>query len=145
VSWAPQRASLPFAQFPAHDSFRGPAATVDLASDPDARRFRTVLRDGARAGPDFAGAFTVVTWGCGTECRQLAIVSARTGAVVFAGFALEADIHYRRASRLLVVDPRQCNYTEQELPGPAWRRFYEWNGRKLQLVDSVLVSPRSAC
>jgi hypothetical protein len=43
--------------------------------------FRTRLREDSRTGTNFAGHYTVVFWGCGTGCAQLAVVDARTGRV----------------------------------------------------------------
>jgi hypothetical protein len=45
--------------------------------------FRTRLREGSRTGPNFAGHYTVVIWGCGTGCAQMGVVDARTGRVYF--------------------------------------------------------------
>ena len=97
-------------------------APVDLKSHPLARRYRTVLRAGAPEGPNFAGHYTVVGWGCGSSCVQFAVVDARNGAVFFPqGFQSVSGVHvnsdgfepdaardgywgrYRLDSRLLVV------------------------------------------
>lgn len=48
--------------------------------------FRSVLRDGAKNGPDFAGHYTVVVWGCGADSFSLAVVDARNGKVYFPAF-----------------------------------------------------------
>src|SRR5579872_5010248 len=45
----------------------------------DGRAFRTVLRDGAARGPNFAGHYAVVVWGCGSSCADMAIVDTRSG------------------------------------------------------------------
>jgi hypothetical protein len=139
-------ADFPFGRYPAHVTFSGRRlASVNLSSDTAARRFRTVLREGAKSGPNFAGEYTIVTWGCGTECRQLAIVSARTGAVYIAPFSVEDALHFRRSSELVVVDPYACGFTEAELPGPRWRDLYRWTGATLILIDSLRVPPGHAC
>lgn len=61
-------------------------APVDLRS-PDARMFRTRLREAARAaatyGPNFAGHYALATWGCGTGCLNWGIVDLKTGRVTF--------------------------------------------------------------
>ena len=49
--------------------------------------FRSVLRDGAKSGPDFAGHFSVVVWGCGADSFSLAVVDARDGKVYFPPFS----------------------------------------------------------
>src|SRR5919109_618999 len=54
-------------------------APVQFASADYGQMYRTKLGEGAATGPNFAGHFTVVTWGCGTGCQIAAIVDARTG------------------------------------------------------------------
>lgn len=118
-----------FEDFPEKSRFVGrPAAPI--LDTPFARKFRTVLRRGASQGPNFAGHFTVVEWGCGGGCRQLAIVDAKSGKVIpmpFATMVLPATAEpvpdetgdspheeYRLDSRLLVLvgcrdeDPARC-------------------------------------
>ena len=52
----PRKATPPrFEDYPVRERFTGRPAPVDLSSDPRARRYRTVLREGARKGPNFAG------------------------------------------------------------------------------------------
>ena len=116
----------------------GPPAPVDLRSHPRAPRFRTMLREGARKGPNFAGHFTITYWGCGhTDCATLAIIDARTGRVYFVPFNIESDIHYRRSSRLLLVDPRISYATEEQISGPRIQHWYMWNDSALVSLDSV--------
>ena len=45
--------------------------------------YRTRLREGAAEGPNFAGRYTVVIWGCGTGCAQMGVVDSKTGRVYF--------------------------------------------------------------
>ena len=56
---------------------------VPLLASREARLFRTVIRDAAAAGPNFAGHYTVAVWGCGASCTSAAIVDARSGQVSF--------------------------------------------------------------
>ncbi|MEQ9000127.1 MAG: hypothetical protein RID53_26900 [Coleofasciculus sp. B1-GNL1-01] len=53
VSHTKQTSPPDFNDYPATESFSGNPAPVDLSSDPDARRFRTVLREGAQTTEDF--------------------------------------------------------------------------------------------
>jgi hypothetical protein len=48
--------------------------------------YRTVLREGAGKGPNFAGRYTVVTWGAGLGAFSMAVVDAKTGSVYFPPF-----------------------------------------------------------
>jgi hypothetical protein len=71
-----------FEDYPARALYKGPIARVRLDSF-KARMFRTRLREDSRGGPNFAGHYTVVVWGCGTGCAQMGVVDARTGRVYF--------------------------------------------------------------
>jgi hypothetical protein len=75
--------------------------------------YRTRLTEDSRGGPNFAGHYTVVVWGCGTGCAQMGVVDARNGRVFFPPFG-SMDIPdmedeqararvFRLDSRLLVI------------------------------------------
>ncbi len=51
-----------------------------------ANTYKTVITEGAKAGPNFAGHYTVVTWGAGLGNFSIAIVDARDGRVLFMPF-----------------------------------------------------------
>ncbi len=111
-----------FSQYPSKPENIIHPARVNLKSNPIARTFRTVLRQGASEGPNFAGHYTVVGWGCGSSCCAIAVVDAKTGNVITpdsfsitSGVELDADdfepnagagywgLRYRLDSRLLIV------------------------------------------
>jgi hypothetical protein len=71
-----------FEDYPVREVYKGPVARVRLESK-KARMFRTRLREDSHVGPNFAGRYTVVVWGCGTGCAQMGVVDARTGRVYF--------------------------------------------------------------
>jgi hypothetical protein len=101
-----------FEDYPVREVYKGRPARVRLDSL-KARMFRTMLREGARTGPNFAGHYTFVLWGCGTGCAQTAVVDARTGRVYFVPveFSDIIDIEdetarkrvFRLDSKLLVI------------------------------------------
>ncbi len=103
---------------------------------PEQRLFRTRIREGVEKGwgvwingawgeernlpgPNFAGHYIVIVWGCGTACIRMAVSNAETGAVYdppvsYKGFALPmlvfpnsvgraADVEFRKDSRLMIV------------------------------------------
>ena len=131
-----------FSDYPVKEIYRGRPAAVKLASHPLARTFRTVLRDGAEKGPNFAGHFTVVLWGCGAGCQSFAIVEANSGKVMFVTSKKEkipeavVGLDYRIDSSLFIVNP--IALLEAEDPASGLRsedsRFYVWRGTKLELV-----------
>src|SRR2546426_308539 len=79
-------------------------AAVDFTSAPDSRRYRTVLTGAAARGPNFAGHYTVGTWGCGSSCQSNVVLDAATGRIV-ASFNSSMGAAYRLDSRLLLVNP----------------------------------------
>jgi hypothetical protein len=123
-----------FEDYPATKSFSGRRAPVNLASHPQARRFRTVLQQGAKQGPNFAGKYTVVTWGCGTSCQAIGIINAETGSVYMLDSPAEAGVKFKLDSRLLVVNPPE-NISEKE---PDWLQthYYVWDGKQLTQVSA---------
>jgi len=134
-----------FDQYASARAFRGKPAAVDLTSSPRAKTFRTVLRLGQKAGPNFDGHYTVVGWGCGTSCLEFAIVDAESGAVYFPPFRSVSSVHvyeapgeplptywalrYQLDSSLLVVLGAPDD--NDDLEGIS---YYRWTGVKLILV-----------
>src|SRR5215467_1045701 len=76
-----QHDALPkFEDYPEPERFTGkPAAPVFKTRGQ--RSYRTKIREGAAAGPNFAGHFMIAVWGCGTSCISGAIVDAKTGEI----------------------------------------------------------------
>lgn len=135
-----------FRDYPARDSYSGRPAPVRLRTRRD-RRYRTALREGARGGPNFAGRYTVVFWGCGTGCAEVAVVDAQTGRVYWpprqyvdipGGDEGGNDPYgrgYRLDSRLLVLtrtnNDREASYAAY---------FYDFDGRGFRLVREALLN-----
>jgi hypothetical protein len=101
------------------------------------RLFRTVLKNGAVKGPNFAGRFTIVEFGCGAACVNWAVVDARTGQVFDPPEAAPLSllhtstqgVLFRRDSRLLVLagGPR-------EGAAPEGVYSYLWTGAALKQI-----------
>jgi len=93
--------------FEAHqvdDSFQGPGTAPITTSSKLGKMYRTRLRDGAKKGPNFAGHFTLVAWGCGSSCQEWAIVDARTGQVFDWLLRSTAGAEFYPNSRLVILD-----------------------------------------
>ena len=125
-----------FEDYKVDSVFKGHPAPVDFGPTPGWRSFRTVLREGARFGPDFAGHMTVVTWGCGSDCVQFAVVDARTGRIYGSPVSTSADVDGRLDSRLLVIGRVNCPDTA-DATSPPYAIFLEWTGTSLSLIDSL--------
>jgi hypothetical protein len=86
-------------------TFDGRPAAVNIGTADYGQRFQAILRRGAAAGPNFAGHFTVVTWGCGTACQASVVVDAVTGNLSQQVLTTARGVQFRRDSGLLIADP----------------------------------------
>ena len=127
--------------------YKGRAAALKLTT-PQARGYRTRLREGARRAVNFAGRYKLHTWSCGTGCLQTAFIDAKTGEVFFPaelnGFiiclyqpgaveSLEEALQFQKGSRLIVMSGYP--YSERDKAEPKkGLYYYEWTGAKLKLV-----------
>lgn len=98
VSALAQKTGSPprFEDFTVTDTFEGIPATPILQTS-EQKRYSTRIRDGVsmgrgvwsgswkdakeQRGPNFAGHYFVIRWGCGSDCLMMAIVDAETGKV----------------------------------------------------------------
>ena len=132
---------LRFEDYTVASSFKGKPKPVDLSSHRKAGLYRTVLRQQAAQGPNFAGHYTIAIWGVGTSTQAFAIVDALTGSVYFSDelpFVSWADwwegeygLKYRLDSNLLIVYGRR---REQD---PKGIFYYRWDGKSLRHLKSV--------
>jgi hypothetical protein len=147
---------------PAFSTFPAPVASIakpaapDLASNPEAKEFKTALREGAKDGPNFAGHFTIVGWGCGGACLDFGILDARNGHVYFppelraisvmnVGTASDETapdydaLRFRPDSDLIAVlgAPNE----DESKEGIA---YYRWDGKKLIAVKAY-PSSKTQC
>ena len=106
-----------FKDYPATGSFSGSPAAPNFASMPEAREFRTQIAEQSKTGPNFAGYYTMISWGCGTACQSHAIVDAETGKITVFGNELVTtrDMQFRKDSRLLIFDPPQAGIMDSKV------------------------------
>lgn len=93
-----------FRRHPVKEIYTGALAPIVIDTDPQAKQFRTRLTEGVKHGPNFAGIYTVVEWGCGTNCQQVAVINARTGRVSD-WLTTELGSNYQIDSMLFVKNP----------------------------------------
>ncbi len=136
VSISAQQKRLPrFQDYAVRENYKGKVASVKLTSS-SARMFRTMLRQNAKEGVNFAGHYILATWGCGSDCHSFAIIDAKTGTVYFSPlisfvggqlFQEEDRLQFRKNSRLLVV----AGAKDDEEIG---KFYYEWKNNRLRLL-----------
>ena len=138
VAYAQQPRFPRFQDYPISEKVTGKPTPVNLRSHPKASLFRTKLREGAKRGPNFAGHYTLLMWGCGADCMVVAVVDAKTGRVYFAPFTVSVSMKgdFRINSRLFIRNPPERNerpYGEEMLDEykPSW---HVWkNGRFIEV------------
>ena len=138
------------------------AAKVDLQSHPKANQYRTHLREAVRRGANFAGRYTLVSWGCGSNCLTVAIIDTTTGAVyfppelAFLGVGLDQfeedsalakignqdPLTYRQNSNLLVVVGHPTPDGESRKDGGVF--YYAWeNNRLILIAQNNIITPKT--
>lgn len=143
----PATKSLWFEDYP-EPVYRASVQSPDLSSHPDARTYRTRLRNAAKGGVNFAGDHILAMWGCGTNCLMGAVINARSGYVQFLPGTvccwLDTNeninpIEFRTDSNLLVLTGL---INEQE---PMAKYYYDFSGRDFKLIATqILTSSGSA-
>lgn len=126
-----------FEQFPAAESFGGRPAAPNFSTAPDVARFAGHFQGQLRRGPNFAGAYTIVIWPCGTLCQNVAVVSARDGSIVMAPEAYNG-LAYRRDSRLLVINPPEripAGQSVNDLPAEMRPEFLVFENGLFRRID----------
>jgi hypothetical protein len=118
--------------FPVETLYEGPVAETNLESNPAAREYRTVIQNSASNGPNFAGHYTFVEWGCGSNCRRFAIVDAITGNTVYFSDFSYFGSRYQVDSNLLIISPPEFFV---ENANPNTRYFIMEDGMLIELKD----------
>jgi hypothetical protein len=127
-----------FEDYPVREVYKGPVAPVRLDSR-RARMFRTRLGEDSRRGPNFAGRYAVVVWGCGTGCAQMGVVDSKTGRVYFppVEYMDIPDMEDEAArSRLFRLDSRLLVLTRNRYDGRgSYTAFYYlFDGARFRLL-----------
>lgn len=115
-SCEPIRSRPLFSDYPT--PVEGPKAdTADFSAIPASRKYRTAISHALKDGVTFGGKYSVALWGCGTNCRGIAVVRTGDGKVVFYKEAFDRvrldrirvssplGLSFRKDSALLIVNP----------------------------------------
>jgi hypothetical protein len=127
-----------FSSFPVVATYTGDPANVVLSTPQDSM-FSTRLREAAKYPPNFSGEYVLSAWGCGTTCLTGAVVSLRTGRVVFLPGSIccwegEAErLIFRKDSRLLVM----AGLVNEG--GEHGAHFYEFTGSSFRYLKTVPI------
>ncbi len=127
----------------AEDIFTGKPAPVDLTSYKGASTYKTKLTEGAQKGPNYAGHYTIVTFGCGTQCQDNWLIDAKTGKI-WDRFQSMIGITHEKNSSLLIVNPPDDSLLKSYIaePGaPFWSQietiYQIWKDDQFEIVKKM--------
>jgi PAS domain-containing protein len=133
-----------FESYPVSGDFYGTPAPA-IISHPGARLFRTMIKEQAKAQPNFAGHYRLATWGCGSDCQGLALIDARTGKVYFNPRALnvagvpnqdEERLQFRADSRLMIISGSVDGFHRYQDKA---KFYYEWRNNHFRLIRKTRI------
>ncbi len=137
-SWqfAYNAANLPkFEDFPVQEIYSGQPADVDFTNHPGLKNFdeiggagggyKQLITDEVAKGPNFAGHYRIIDWGCGTSCRTAAIIDVASGEIIYSpliddsqnwttnrpDFSPWENLDYQMGSALLIVNNKYYHWT----------------------------------
>jgi hypothetical protein len=119
-----------FEDFQTNEIYHGRLASPNFNTDPNAKHYLTRIIEGCKKmGVNFAGHYTIVEWGCGALCQEMAIVDRITGKIIFSEIPFDtADGHsgtiYSINSRMLIINTESLSEFDDYEPG--YRRFDSW-------------------
>lgn len=84
-------------------------AKLDFSSNKEAYNYRTKLREAYKSDTsNFAGHYTLVYWGCGSNCKSSMIIDRQTGKI-YDSPSSSLGYEYYPDSRMLLVNPPDSN------------------------------------
>jgi hypothetical protein len=97
-----------FREFPI-SVYKGKLAAPNFKTDMRAYLFRTQIRDQCKKkGVNFAGHYTIVEWGCGSDCQTIAIADRLNGKIYYSHIfkinSLFYGLQYRPNSQMMIIN-----------------------------------------
>lgn len=158
-----QAKAIGYIDYPAK-IYTGKTAPINANSHTYAKQFKTKLQQALNEkSPNFAGSYSVASWGCGSACVNYAMVDRRDGKVYpLADLAFAAsetgrlscnvhdaspvsvdELYYKSSSRLLV----QHTYCSTKANGDNiyLNKYLLWHdsSKKLSLLDEKFVTSKN--
>ena len=135
-----------FSSFPSR-SFAGPWVAPDFArAQRPYRQYRTMISEGAKQGPVFAGSVAITQFGCGTDCSMGYAIDLKDGAVVPLPVGGEANsdlaTEYHRGSRLLKAAWKGALLSYPgDIKACAGFAYFEWTGHSFKTLKASPHAP----
>jgi len=137
--------SIPtFEKYPVAEKSGNYSADLDLTSHPRAKIFKSVLSSAYSKGPNFAGHYTVATWGCGSPCQLVAVMNHEDGKVFFLPHSTQVGSDFKLDSNLFITNPPEvldeyrAEAEKHYSPLMSWEKFsseyYKWENDRFVLI-----------
>jgi hypothetical protein len=110
--------------------YKGKLSSPDFSTDPGAKQFITRIKEECKKlGVNFAGHYTIVEWGCGAACQQMAIVDRISGQIIYSQIPFDkvdghSGTNYKINNRMLIINTEALSEYDNYEPG--YRRFDFW-------------------
>ena len=125
-------------QFPkayAVELYNGPLADPDFDTNPEALMFRTRIKiTCATEGVNFAGHYTLVSFGCGTACQANFVIDRKTGEI-FEGFTTELGVAFDSRSSMLIKNIGAQEMSQEEQESCDWCKITYWEWKDNAFVE----------
>jgi len=115
--------------------YKGKLASPNFKTNLDAKRFITRITNECKKGVNFAGHYTLVSWGCGTACQSNVLVDRKTGKIS-KSFITSFGVDYDKTSTLLIKNVGAVDYKTNliEVCGYCEVSLEIWDGVKFTTI-----------
>ncbi|KQS78826.1 hypothetical protein ASG25_09325 [Rhizobium sp. Leaf384] len=130
--------------YPSRGELKGKTSLPDFKGrDREFNAFRTRIRESMMRGPDFAGHYSVIQYGCGSGCSNVVVADNRTGQPARFPRGGEdntyLDLRFQLDSRLLAAQ-----WLDYEA-GRCFTEFFDYDRSKWKLLRKVDIGPVEVC
>ncbi|NHN24694.1 hypothetical protein FIA58_003310 [Flavobacterium jejuense] len=81
--------------------YKGKLSEPDFSTNLQAKRFKTNIKKECANGINFAGHYTLITWGCGSPCQSGVLVDRKTGKI-YGGYGTSLGSKFKKDSRMII-------------------------------------------
>ena len=114
---------------------------IDLKSNPLGTEYKTYIIATDAKKPNFAGKYSIVTWGCGTACQSGVIIDRESGKILSQlPITLEGGFDSNIDSNLVIFNPFNIELADkQKTSSPTISHYYTWDGKAFQSIGDYII------
>ncbi|MDR0710016.1 MAG: hypothetical protein LBF77_08120 [Spirochaetaceae bacterium] len=123
-----ENVKVDFSLFPTKNVWEKKICSPVLDS-PHKRNYRTIITGATGSEPNFDGKYRIVEFGMGSGIQYFFIVDLNTGNV-YEGRYSSFGIKYSLNSSLIIINPVENMFWEDDDPVPSRPEYVKWNGQE---------------